>query len=120
MAKVGRPRKIKSVRQFEERAEAYFLECEVMEKPALLTGLILALGLCSREGLDEYGTDSVKRAKLRIEMEYEKALQGHSPTGAIFALKNFGWRDKQDLELSGGVNIKTIADLMMEALEDEE
>jgi len=53
-------------------------------------------------------------------MEYEKALQGHSPTGAIFALKNFGWRDKQDVELSGGVNIKTIADLMMEALEDEE
>ena len=125
MAKVGRPRKIKSVRQFEERAEAYFLECEAMEKPALLTGLILALGLCSREGLDEYGrrpefTDSVKRAKLRIEMEYEKALQGHSPTGAIFALKNLGWRDKQDVELSGGVNIKTIADLMMEDLEDEE
>ena len=25
MAKVGRPRKIKSVRQFEERAEAYFI-----------------------------------------------------------------------------------------------
>ena len=50
MAKVGRPRKIKSVRQFEERAEAYFRECEAMEKPVLLTGLILALGLCSRRG----------------------------------------------------------------------
>ena len=47
MAKVGRPRKIKSVRQFEERAEAYFWECEVRGEPALLTGLILALGLCS-------------------------------------------------------------------------
>ena len=120
MAKVGRPRKIKSVRQFEERAEAYFVECEAKGEPALLTGLILALGLCSREGLDEYGrrpefTDSVKKAKLRIEMEYEKALQGHSPTGAIFALKNFGWRDKQDLELSGGVKVKTLADLMMDA-----
>ena len=37
MAKVGRPRKIKSVRQFEERAEAYFWECEVRGEPALLT-----------------------------------------------------------------------------------
>lgn len=92
MAKVGRPRKIKSVRQFEERAEAYFVECEAKGEPALLTGLILALGLCSREGLDEYGrrpefADSVKKAKLRIEMEYEKALHDRSPTGPIFALK---------------------------------
>lgn len=125
MAKVGRPRKIKSVRQFEERAEAYFLECEAMEKPVLLTGLILALGLCSREGLDEYGrrpefTDSVKKAKLRVEMEYEKALHGRSPTGAIFALKNFGWTDKQDVDLSGGVKVKTLADLMIEAANWEE
>ena len=37
MAKVGRPRKIKSVRQFEERAEAYFRECEAKGEPALLT-----------------------------------------------------------------------------------
>ena len=44
---MGRPRKIKSVRQFEERTEAYFRECEAREKPALLTGLILALGLYS-------------------------------------------------------------------------
>lgn len=120
MAKVGRPRKIKSVRQFEERAEAYFGECEAKREPALLTGLILALGLCSREGLDEYGrrpefADSVKKAKLRIEMEYEKALHGRSPTGPIFALKNFGWTDKQDVELSGGVKVKTLADLIMDA-----
>ena len=62
---MGRPRKIKSVRQFEERAEAYFMDCEAKGEPVLLTGLILALGLCSREGLDEYGrrsefADSVK------------------------------------------------------------
>ena len=120
MAKGGRPRKIKSVRQFEERAEAYFRECEAREEPVLLTGLILALGLSSRSALDEYAQrpeflNSVKKAKLRVEMEYEKALHGRSPTGAIFALKNFGWTDKQDVEVSGGVKVKTLADLMMEA-----
>ena len=102
----GRPRKIKSVRQFDRLAQAYFDECERNNEPVLLTGLILALGLSSRESLDEYGrrkefSDSVKRAKLRVEMEYEKTLKGAYPTGAIFALKNFGWTDKQDVELSG-------------------
>lgn len=48
-------------------------------------------------------------------MEYEKALQGRSPTGAIFALKNFGWREKQDVDLSGDVKVKTLADLMLDA-----
>ena len=120
MAKGGRPRKINSVRQFEERAEAYFRECEAKEEPVLLTGLILALGLSSRSALDEYAQrpeflNSVKKAKLRVEMEYEKALHGRSSTGAIFALKNFGWTDKQDVELSGGVKVKTLADLMMDA-----
>lgn len=120
MAKGGRPRKINSVRQFEERAEAYFRECEAKEEPVLLTGLILALGLSSRSALDEYAQrpeflNSVKKAKLRVEMEYEKALHGRSSTGAIFALKNFGWTDKQDVELSGGVKVKTLADLMLDA-----
>lgn len=50
MAKAGRPRKIKSIRQFEERTEAYFRECEAKGESALLTGPTLALGLCSQEG----------------------------------------------------------------------
>ena len=120
MTKVGRPRKIKSVRQFEERTEAYFRECEAREKPALLTGLILALGLSSCSALDEYAQrpeflNSVKKAKLRGEMEYEKALHSRNPSGPIFALKNFGWTDKQDVEVSGGVKVKTLADLMLDA-----
>jgi len=44
--------------------------------------------------------DSVKRAKLYVEMEYEKRLHGTSPTGAIFALKNFGWSDRHELALN--------------------
>ena len=120
MAKGGRPRKINSVRQFEERAEAYFRECEAREEPVLLTGLILALGLSSRSALDEYAQrpeflNSVKKAKLRVEMEYEKALHSRNPSGPIFALKKYGWTDNQAVELSGGVKVKTLADLMMDA-----
>jgi len=38
-----------------------------------------------------------------------------APRGAIFALKNFGWREKQDMDLSGDVKVKTLADLMLDA-----
>ena len=102
---MARPRKIRSVKQFEELAEAYFAECEGKGEPVLLTGLIRALGLACRDSLDEYGrreefSYSVKKAKLRCELEYEKALHGPHPPGAIFALKNFGWSDRQDVEIT--------------------
>ena len=99
----GRPRKIKSVKHFEELSEAYIERCKTNNEPVLLTGLILALGLSSRESLDEYGrreefSDPVKKAKLRVQAEYEKQLYGRNPAGAIFALKNFGWSDRPDTE----------------------
>ncbi len=118
----GRPRIIKSVKHFEAIAGAYFYNCEVNDKPILLTGLILALGLSSRAALDEYEKrqeffNSVKRAKLRIEMEYEKRLLDKNPTGAIFALKNFGWTDKQqvDADIKAEVKDLTLLDIMLKA-----
>lgn len=103
---MARRRIIKNAKQFNQRAEAYFAECEANGSPILLTGLILALGLSSRQSLDRYAdieefSDPVKRAKLRVEQEYERRLLSTSPTGAIFALKNFGWRDQQNVEHSG-------------------
>ena len=51
-----------------------------------------------------------------MEREYEKRLHGTAPTGAIFALKNFGWRDRQDVELTGKeggpVEVKNDLDLL--------
>jgi hypothetical protein len=120
----GRPREIKNPKQFDRRAEGYFEECRTNGEPILLTGLIRALGLSSRSALDNYETrpefvNSVKKAKLRVEEEYEKRLQGQSPTGAIFALKNFGWRDQQQIEHSGGLKISTQVKLAVMELENE-
>jgi hypothetical protein len=36
-----------------------------------------------------------------IESGYEQRLFESSPTGAIFALKNFGWEDRRQNEHSG-------------------
>jgi len=81
-------------------------------EPPSITGLALFLGFESRQSLYDYEDKtefsySIKRAKLRVEKNYEKYLLSQSATGAIFALKNFGWADKQQVEQSGNLNVLT-------------
>lgn len=95
----GRPRKIKSPKEMDKLINEYVMLQAEKKLPLLLTGMILYLGLSSRESFDEYKSyegfsDSVKRGKLLIEVGYEFRLHGTTPTGSIFALKNFGWFDK--------------------------
>ena len=102
----GRPRIIDSPDQMRELGEAYFEECKATGQHILVTGLVLALGLSSRESLIEYGkrpeySDTVKGLKAVCENYAENRLFTNNPTGAIFALKNYGWTDKTQTELSG-------------------
>lgn len=106
----GRPLKIPTPELFDFLVDTYVLRCEQRKQPITLNGLILALGLSSRESLDKYGrrpefVDSVKRAKLYVALAYELRLHGPNCVGAIFALKNMGWSDKQDvaLDMVGGL-----------------
>jgi len=83
-------------------------------EPFTITGLALALDT-SREVLMDIESqtskvytdafsDALKRAKLRCQNYAEKhVFTGKNPAGGIFALKNYGWRDKTevDLDLSG-------------------
>lgn len=48
----------------------------------------------------EYFSDTIKKAKLRIQADTEQALYSrNSVTGAIFSLKNnYGWVDRQEIE----------------------
>ena len=38
-------------------------------------------------------------------MQYEQLLESKGATGAIFALKNMGWKDKTEMSLEGDVNL---------------
>lgn len=85
--------------------DAYFSERLANDKPISITGLALHLG-CYRETLTNYQErdeffDTVKTAKQRVEQFYEERLPFQNATGPIFALKNFGWHDKQDVNLGG-------------------
>lgn len=86
-----------SVTEYEE--DYWIREPEV----PTITGLALSLGFESRQSLYDYEKNeefsySIKRAKLHVEQSYEKYLLSQSSTGAIFALKNFGWKDKTEVD----------------------
>lgn len=112
---VGRPPKFKNAEELQNKIDAYFKNCpdkkqlvtkigDVVEIPMpTISGLCYYLGFESRQSFYDYEKEekfsyTIKRARLFIEKEYEQLLQGNNCTGAIFALKNFGWVDKTEVE----------------------
>ena len=99
----GRPRLYDSEEEMQNEINKYFYDCTANDEPLTITGLALHLGFESRQSILDYEKNdkfscTIKRARMRIENSYEKMLQNNSPTGAIFALKNFGWKDRQELD----------------------
>ena len=106
MAQVGRPPIWDDPEAFEKKVDEYFQT----QKPVTWSGLALYLGFSSRDSLNDYAkkpefSDPIKKALLRIESYYEENISKNNPAGAIFALKNFGWKDKQEVEQSGNSSI---------------
>ena len=111
----GRPKLFKSKAELEKKIKSYF------EKEAFVTfgdvemysptisGLAYHLGM-STETLRMYGQSeefsaTIKRAKQKVEIHLEQRLASNAATGTIFNLKNnFGWKDKQEIEHSGGLS----------------
>lgn len=82
------------------------------------SGLALYLGFSSRDALTKFGRkkeykELVEKAKLVVERAYEERLHSSNPTGAIFALKNFGWTDATEKNVN--VNVNPFVKLMQEA-----
>ena len=104
----GRPPLFDSPEEFTRIAEAYFAKCDAKDKPYTVNGLALALGMC-RQSLLNYGQkpgflDAVKAVRARLEEHWESRLGGPNAAGTIFWLKNQGWSDKTETELSGKVD----------------
>ena len=102
----GRPPKYKSAKELQKQIVEYFEHIETSDdlKPTI-TGLTLFLGFADRSSFYDMERDkragfsyTIKRARLMIENVYEQLLQHTTPTGAIFALKNMGWDDKQTID----------------------
>ncbi len=120
----GRPRKFSSVSGLESKARKYFNECLVKEEPITITGLAINLGT-TRETLMDYesgkyddvscgifaeGIDSSTQKKFSDAIKKIKQVCQHyaevqmyeknNPAGAIFALKNYNWSDKQEIDMT--------------------
>lgn len=98
----GRPKKFQSVEELQKKIDAYFLDCLTNDEPVTVTGLCLWLDT-TRDVLMDYQNDdefsyTIKKAKQRIEHAYEKRLIRRGNAGDIFALKQFGWTDKQEID----------------------
>lgn len=117
---MGRPPKYNTADELQAAIDDYFETGVKMRKVAVrrgkdmvieeiavptITGLVLHLGFADRHSFYDLEkqkkfSHTIKRARTFIEKEYEEILQTTGNTGAIFALKNFGWRDKQEHEVT--------------------
>lgn len=98
----GRPPKYKAAEDMQAKIDEYFNECDTNEIPYTITGLAIALDM-TRDQILKYSDkeefkDTIKRAKQKVENAYELRLVKLGRAGDIFALKNFGWADKQEIE----------------------
>lgn len=141
--KGGRPPKFKTVEELDAAINDYFENCpdkriiklknseggEYIEyvPSYTITGLALHLGFVDRRSLYDYNerpqfSHSIKMARTRIEKVYENLLHSGQCTGAIFALKNFGWKDKQEIEHAGSSEnpLKIVVNPMKEELKWKE
>lgn len=131
----GRPPKYKNAKDMQKKIDEYFANPEnktvatktgdLIEVPVYtITGLVLYLGFCDRRSFydlekQEKFSHTIKMARTRIENEYEKMLNNASCTGAIFALKNLGWSDKQEvIATNANLNVtdETVIDNVLEKL----
>ena len=99
---------VASPEEFRHLVEDYLAYQEAAGRPATFSGMALHLGFNSRKHFEDFGRTNaeyrgaVEYARARIEEMYEERLHGSSPTGAIFALKNYGWSDRQDVFHTSG------------------
>ena len=111
---VGHPPKFDTPEKLEKRIEEYFKKGMALKKVIIgpsnnrkvalipvptITGLVLYCGYCNRVSFYNLEkmplfSNTIKKARTKIEQHYEELLQTGLGAGAIFALKNFGWIDK--------------------------
>jgi hypothetical protein len=95
-----RPRHYDSEEELIAEIEKYFSD----NQRVTITGLALSLGFESRQSIYDYEKDGrfsyiIKNARLRVEACYEgRLIYDNQPTGVIFALKNMGWKDRQEID----------------------
>lgn len=112
--KVGRPPIHTDPAEVERLCVEYFFIAQTEERPPTVTGLTLHLGFAHKQTLYDYAekpefTDSIKKAITKIEQYHEERVAGGDKcVGNIFVLKNFGWKDKSEVDNNHSGELKII------------
>jgi hypothetical protein len=111
---VGKPLMFGNKEELKEKIDAYFEATD--DNEYTITGLALALDTC-RQTLINYAkkpeyVDTIKKAKTRVEHSYELTLRRKGDAGSIFGLKNFGWKDKQEVTMDLTQHTSKLDDLI--------
>jgi hypothetical protein len=99
---IGRPKIYDSVEELTKACEEYFLKCSENKLRPTVTGLTLYLGFADKSTLYDYRdrdefSHPIKTSLTMIENALEEKLEQNNVAGIIFALKNMGWADKQEI-----------------------
>ena len=91
--------------KLQNKADEYFNQCLSDDRPVTISGLCYHLGFESLQSFYDYEkrqefSYAIKKLRLFVVSVYEELLSKGNSTGAIFALKNFGWKDKQEIEVT--------------------
>lgn len=101
----GRPPKFDDPDKIWNKANEYFemIQDSKGKVKATVSGLAFYLGFESRQSMYDYENRQefsyiIKRLRLFVEYCYESQLYTFNSVGAIFALKNMGWKDKTETD----------------------
>lgn len=96
------------------RLKTFLEKVRVQIEPFTITGLAIALDttrelLCDYQKRDQF-SDTIRRAKDIIVKSYEKRLIDRGNAGDIFAMKNFNWKDKSEIDnkVDENININVV------------
>lgn len=96
-----------------------YLEITPIEEYTV-TGLCLSIWASKQLLIDyekrDWFKEIVKEAKLIVENSYELSLRKNWRTWDIFALKNFWWIDKQEIDQNIKAEINNLSDLPTDEL----
>lgn len=112
---MARPLKFKTPRELKNKVDEYFKYCDDNKKPYTVPGIALYLNItpttlrayknCTAKSIeDKYKEEYAEimgEAYAKIEASYAEQLvdpqNKKNPIGLIFALKNMGWTDRQEI-----------------------
>lgn len=113
---LGRPRAFTSEKEIHDKVAKYKEYLLKNNKPATMAGLAYYLDI-DRHTLYNYSKEveffhTIKKYRDWIEMGIEELCINKGNGGIIFLAKNYGYNDKQEVEISVVEDLKPLADLL--------